>query len=318
MEETPIIQKKNIVGQTYRAIKRIIIYAFCERKKEYDLMMKIYREFITIPFIERLYVKKFNKLWLKTDGNEKYFDFQGALFPDISSYKEMRELAAIFEDVLLIPAVFDDNYDRKITRKMDRYTKEGPYGYKDKDFDVKVLEGDIVIDCGAWIGDFSAYSASKGAVAYAFEPSKDVYEILKKTAELNNKAGKGRIIPVQKALSNRTGEMTISIETRSSGGNSIFINRGLDGTEKVNVQTLDDFVRENNISKIDFIKADIEGAERLLLSGATEVLKHHQPKLAICTYHLKDDKKVLSDIILKANPSYKIVHLRHKLIAYVR
>lgn len=69
--------------------------------------------------------------------------------------------------------------------------------------------------------------------------------------------------------------------------------------------------------RIDFIKADIEGAERNMLMGATKVLKEFSPKLAICTYHLADDAEVLRKIILKTNPKYVINNTSHKLFAYV-
>jgi hypothetical protein len=71
------------------------------------------------------------------------------------------------------------------------------------------------------------------------------------------------------------------------------------------------------LERVDFIKADIEGAEREMLKGAAHVLKTFAPKLAICTYHLPDDPEVLEQIIKEANPNYKIVHLRHKLFATV-
>jgi FkbM family methyltransferase len=310
------LKKKGLIGQTWRAIKRIIYMFFCERKPEYGMFMKIYREFITIPFIEKLYNKKFIKLWLKQDGDITFFDFKGAKLPDISKYKEMRELAAIFEDVLLVPCLFDDNYDKSIAHKVDRYTKEGAYGYRDGNFDVSVKKDDVVIDAGAWIGDFSAYTSSKGAIAYAFEPTKEIYDWLQQTKDLNEKAGGGKIFTIPKALGDKNDEITISIETRSSGANSISMNRGEKG-ETIVVQTLDDFVKENKIEKVDFIKADIEGAERDLLRGATDVLRTYAPKLAICTYHLPDDRQVLEKIIKDANPAYKVVQMRHKLFAAV-
>jgi FkbM family methyltransferase len=84
---------------------------------------------------------------------------------------------------------------------------------------------------------------------------------------------------------------------------------------KIHITSLDAFVKENNIQRIDFIKADIEGAERDMLQGAAEVLKKFAPKLAICTYHLPDDPEVLERIILDANPDYKIVQRQKKLYA---
>lgn len=117
--------------------------------------------------------------------------------------------------------------------------------------------------------------------------------------------------------------MNITIYDDSLGKSSILneiedrtlgVNESL---EEISLTTLDDFVKENNITKIDFIKADIEGAERLMLSGATNVLKTLKPKLSICTYHLPDDPQVLEDIIITANPDYKVIHSCDKLFAYV-
>ncbi|MDR2087509.1 MAG: FkbM family methyltransferase [Dysgonamonadaceae bacterium] len=224
----------------------------------------------------------------------------------------MNSLAMIFEDVFLIPCYYNHNYNKSLVDLLDQYMYEGPYGYRDGFFDVTIQQGDVVMDVGAWIGDFSAYAASRGATAYAFEPVTETFELLRKTAELNNNA----IYPVQKALSDKEGEAIISISNTNSGGNSIIMENNYEG-EKITLTTLDKFVLENGIEKVDFIKADIEGAERDLLKGATYVLKTFSPKLAICTYHLPDDPQVLEKIIRNANPTYTVVHLRHKLFATV-
>jgi FkbM family methyltransferase len=69
-------------------------------------------------------------------------------------------------------------------------------------------------------------------------------------------------------------------------------------TTKIKITTLDKFACEQNRKRLDFIKADIEGAERDMLAGAKNVLKEFAPKLAICTYHLPDDPEVLMDFLL--------------------
>jgi hypothetical protein len=76
-------------------------------------------------------------------------------------------------------------------------------------------------------------------------------------------------------------------------------------------------VKQKNLKKINFIKADIEGAERDMLRGAKETLRTMHPKLAICEYHLPDDPEVLEAIIKEANPNYVIEHKYMKLYAYV-
>jgi len=267
--------------------------------------------------------KEFKKKWLKKDEyGEKYFDFKGALLPDISANKNvLRQLIAVADDVFLIPCFYNDNYDKTIIETLYRCFKtkswEGPYGYQDGTFDVSIKKGDVVIDAGAWIGDFSAYVASKGAVAYAFEPVDETFQLLCKTSDLN-KLNKGKIHPIKKGLSNYEGELNILIDEKNSYENSFIIERQNATTEeKISIITLDKFVEENDLDRIDFIKADIEGAERDLLKGATHVLKKFAPKLAICTYHLPDDTEVLEKLILDANPDYKVIHLQNKLFAAV-
>jgi hypothetical protein len=86
-------------------------------------------------------------------------------------------------------------------------------------------------------------------------------------------------------------------------------------TEEIAITTLDKFVQEHNLKRIDFIKADIEGSERDMLKGARSVLKEFAPKLALCTYHLPDDPQVLENIILESNPRYRVKHISKKLFA---
>lgn len=61
----------------------------------------------------------------------------------------------------------------------------------------------------------------------------------------------------------------------------------------------------------------IEGVERLMLMGVQKTLKEFAPKLSLCTYHRFDDITVMADLILKANPNYKIIYAWKKLYAWV-
>ncbi len=127
---------------------------------------------------------------------------------------------------------------------------------------------------------------------------------------------------MEKALSDFKGTAEFSISVSNDGGNSsntLFNERVDDHYKVVTVDTItiDSFVEENKIKKIDFIKADVEGAERYLLMGAKNILQKFAPKLSICTYHLSDDPQVLEEIILSANPNYIIKHKWQKLYAYV-
>lgn len=57
----------------------------------------------------------------------------------------------------------------------------------------------------------------------------------------------------------------------------------------VDAISIDEYVSENNIEKVDFIKMDIEGAEMKALKGAEQTLIKHRPQLAISIYHSNND-----------------------------
>jgi FkbM family methyltransferase len=261
----------------------------------------------------------FVKIWLEQrPGGEQIFNFNGAYLPYPKESALADNLYTIFADSFLFHTIYNDDYDSALVKRLEKNMPEGPYGYTDGGFDVSVKPGDVVIDAGAFIGDFGAYAAARGALAYAFEPVKVIFEMLKKTAELNG----GRIKPIQKGLGNSVCETEMFVNDDFAGGSTLNPVQGGAGgrranTETIFITTLDAFAESEKLEKIDFIKADIEGAERDMLRGATRVLKEFAPKLAICTYHLPDDPQVLERLILEANPRYKVRQGPMKLYAAI-
>ena len=69
--------------------------------------------------------------------------------------------------------------------------------------------------------------------------------------------------------------------------------------------TLDEVVHELKLDRVDFIKMDIEGAERHALAGARKLLAAHKPRLAICIYHAPDDAEAVPRAVFAANNSYE-------------
>ncbi len=189
---------------------------------------------------------------------------------------------------------------------------EGPYEY----FDVRVRQGDVVIDAGANFGVFSILAAKKGGLVHSFEPQDVCFEILSRNVEINDH--KGSITPWELALGEKTERVEFNyLEGRpDSGATMIKSRRGERASCLVDCISLDAWVAENRIERVDFIKADIEGAERNLLKGAKETLARFKPRLAICTYHLPDDRTVLRDLIIESNPAYKIKQIPEKIFAW--
>lgn len=195
---------------------------------------------------------------------------------------------------------------------LNDYTQvdEGPYEYQK----VVLEENDVVIDCGANIGLFSARASALGCKTYAFEPNPDVLKYL----NMMNKYNNNNIEIVPYAVSKEVGSCLFNVEDGDTTvGNIIGNTAGVTRNFEVKTTSLDAYVEEHGLEKVDFIKVDIEGAERLMLEGARGVLKRYAPKLSLCTYHLYDDVSVLTDLILDANPDYKIKYAWKKLYAWV-
>jgi FkbM family methyltransferase len=192
---------------------------------------------------------------------------------------------------------------------------EGPYETNK----VRLCDGDVVIDAGANMGFFAIPTSVDypNCKVYAFEPQPSAYKILEqniKVNELNN------VSVVKLALGNTNEVLEFFEEQGWNAGSGLITTKPIADREgytyMVKCVSIDEWVKDNNIPRIDFIKADIEGAERLMLAGARETLHKFRPRLAICTYHLPDDPQVLSKLILDANPEYHIEQKAKKLYAY--
>jgi len=179
----------------------------------------------------------------------------------------------------------------------------------------------VVFDAGANSGIFACLAAKRigpeGKV-YAFEPVPKIRKSLEETVRINRL---NIIIIVPFALGDKVEKLKISIAPDNNIGGGWGASSGIKdfgGEYEIVPQiTLDNFIQNNNIQKVDFIKMDIEGMERNALRGAIETLRKFKPKLAICIYHLPDDPKIIKDIILEAVPEYQIDMNRVKLYAYI-
>ena len=122
-----------------------------------------------------------------------------------------------------------------------------------------------------------------------------------------------RIQAIKSGLGDRTAQLRFENNPVHSDDSKI----SAKGDALVNVTSIDNFVTENGLTHVDFIKADIEGYERKLLKGATMTLREFAPKLSLCSYHFPDDPIVLRALIKKANPSYKFEQRKNILFAWV-
>jgi hypothetical protein len=73
---------------------------------------------------------------------------------------------------------------------------------------------------------------------------------------------------------------------------------------------IDQLLDRPDVTRIDFIKMDIEGAELAALHGAEQTLKRFRPKLAITVYHQLADFWEIPQYIESLGLGYRF-YLRH-------
>jgi FkbM family methyltransferase len=188
------------------------------------------------------------------------------------------------------------------------------YSYKSGDLPfVSVEKGDIVFDLGACWGDTSLYFASKAGEngkVYSFEFIPENIKIFNINISLNPLLLK-QIELIQHPVTDISGE---KVFFKDDGPGSQIEYSPFDGqTGQTTTISIDDFVKSNNIGRVDFIKMDIEGAESAALKGAIETIRKFKPKLAIAIYHSMEDFVNIPDWIIGLNLGYKI-YLGHYTI----
>ena len=159
-----------------------------------------------------------------------------------------------------------------------------------------------IIDAGGYVGDtallFSSYTDKS---IHVFEASPSNMDIIRETIRLNQLEN---IVPVSKALGEKSGMATFSLGERNSC-NSLVERPGYNYPNHIEVPviTLDDYVRENNL-EVGLIKVDIEGGEQLLLKGAVETIRTQHPILLISIYHSANDFFEIKPMIEKMCDKY--------------
>lgn len=150
---------------------------------------------------------------------------------------------------------------------------------KQRLFQSHVRKSSVVYDVGAHLGFYTLLAShlvgERGQVV-AFEPSPENLEHIRKHVQINN-ASNVSIVPA--AVSDSTGTRLFSEGASSSTGK-------ISETGKLNVDSvsIDDLVFGGTISKPDFIKMDIEGAELEALKGAHRTLSDHSPTLFLAIH----------------------------------
>ncbi|MCT7556233.1 FkbM family methyltransferase [Aliarcobacter butzleri] len=110
---------------------------------------------------------------------------------------------------------------------------------------------------------------------HTFEPIPSTYESLVGNAKIN-----GAKIKINNfGLSDKKQDLIFYFHKENSGNASATImNEERENIEiKCHVDTLDNYFKKNKLTKLDFIKCDVEGAELFTFKGGEEVIRNYKP-----------------------------------------
>ena len=143
-------------------------------------------------------------------------------------------------------------------------------------FDYNFTSDSLVFDVGAYIGSFTEKLSNKfNCKIYCFEPKLEYFDYLNQKFKNNENI---RIFNF--ALSNFTGTGMIS----SIGAGSSMVYRQENAVlEEIKVKSIYEFLKEENINKIDLLYLNIEGSEYNLLDEI--ITKNIQKKNYIFKYN---------------------------------
>jgi FkbM family methyltransferase len=151
--------------------------------------------------------------------------------------------------------------------------------------------GDVCFDVGANIGVYSVvFSRLSGDASnvHSFEPVDHIRQRLASNAKLNGLVGLN-VNDFALGSEPGTGEMHQIKEGHFRGGTSTLADTGVVDeigkqhfvAREVVVKTLDQYVVETRLARVDFVKIDVEGFELEVLKGASDTLSKYAPTIIL-------------------------------------
>ena len=157
----------------------------------------------------------------------------------------------------------------------------------------------LIFDVGANTGEYSEHilSFNRNVVIHCFEPVSKTFKALEKNIKCKNSQN---LFLNNYGLGDKASQVEMFIYGENAGSNSIYYsdyhaNKSNGITkELVQLTTLDEYIKEKNITKIDFLKIDVEGHELNVIKGGTNTLKAGIVKCVQFEYGIEEMFKILA------------------------
>ena len=221
-----------------------------------------------------------------------------------------------------VNSLLSDETSKKVFSDVVNYKLSGDVGYlRDGHTDFAEVYRDLlgadnferIADLGAYNGDTLreiAPFAPSLEEAIAFEPDRRNHKKLSDYAEGEERF---KIVPIKAAAWN---ERDLLLFDGSGNRNSTLISKGIEinrpqKTVEVEAESLDNVLGGD---KVDYIKFDVEGAEKEAIMGASKTIEKHKPALLISLYHRSGDVFELPLMINELFPGYKFYIRRREYV----
>lgn len=273
---------------------------------------------------------------------EKYTDFIivvsfGSALPDvlakIYASAETQELYApdvpVSGETLFTLAFYKEHYaefERAFSLLADETSKEtyaniirykltGNIAHLRKAFQPEDCEKEILdfdryatfIDAGAYNGDTARKFLSdckNAATVYAIEPDRKNFKKLSAYAEQETAA---KVIPMHFGVWDKQATAEFAV---GGNRNSAIGTQNLKRTETVTLNTVDSL----GVQNADYIKYDVEGAEKEALLGSVQTIRASVPDLLVSLYHRSEDLYALPILVHELFPEYTLYLRRFEYV----
>lgn len=215
-------------------------------------------------------------------------------------------------------SLLSDGESRKIYENVILYKLTGRLCYlfdaeceKDESYSLLGAENfRSAADLGAYNGDtvreLLGYSPKIEKI-YAFEPDRRNFRKLSEYCE--SFEGSVSLLPVNAAAWSEDTTLIFGGEGNRNSG--VFAPRKTAKSVEVEARALDSLLSGE---RVDYIKYDVEGAEREAIEGSRETILSHRPALLVSAYHKSEDIFALPLQIHALRPDYKLYYRRYPYI----
>ncbi len=220
-----------------------------------------------------------------------------------------------------IKAVYDalaDECSRKIYENVILYKLTGKLSYLfdaecEKDESYSLMEAKnfkICADLGAYNGDTVRELLEICPLAkkiYALEPDRRNFKKL--NTFCSEYSGQVELIPVNAAAWREDTILTFGDEGNRNSG--VFAPVKTAKSVEIYACAPDSVI---GTDKIDYIKYDVEGAEREAIIGSSKAILAHRPALLVSAYHKSEDIFALPLLVGSICPDYKLYYRRYPYV----